>query len=51
MLETIKKHSKIFFLLLVIIVSIPAIFNLLQPGFPLTDDGNWMVIRFSAFYE
>ena len=51
MLEIIKKHSKIFFLILVVVVSIPAILNLLQPGFPLTDDGNWMVIRFSAFYE
>lgn len=51
MLETIKKNSKLIFLILVLIVSVPAIFNLLQPGFPLTDDGNWMVIRFSSFYE
>ncbi len=51
MLEIIRKHSKILFLLLAVLVSIPAVFNLLQPGFPLTDDGNWMVIRFSSFYE
>ncbi|MEK7551117.1 MAG: 6-pyruvoyl-tetrahydropterin synthase-related protein [Patescibacteria group bacterium] len=51
MLETIKKNSKLVFLILIVLVSVPAIFNLLQPGFPLTDDGNWMVIRFSSFYE
>lgn len=51
MLEIIKKNSKLVFLILAILVSVPAIFNLLQPGFPLTDDGNWMVVRFSSFYE
>ncbi len=40
-----------FIIFLVILSSIPAIFNLLLPGFPLTDDGNWMIIRFSAFYS
>ncbi len=37
--------------LLILILAIPAIHPLLNNGFPLTDDGNWMVIRFSAFYE
>ncbi len=40
-----------FILFILILLSIPSIIGLLQPGFPLTDDGNWMVIRFSAFYE
>lgn len=30
---------------------IPAIWFLLLPGFFETDDGEWMVIRFSAFYQ
>ena len=38
-------------LLLLFILSIPSVIGLLHVGFPLTDDGNWMVIRFSAFYE
>ncbi|MBI3984708.1 MAG: hypothetical protein HY344_02080 [Candidatus Levybacteria bacterium] len=40
-----------FIALLLILLSIPSVIGLLQSGFPLTDDGNWMVIRFSAFYE
>lgn len=30
---------------------IPAIYSLLLPGFFQSDDGEWMVIRFSAFYQ
>jgi uncharacterized membrane protein len=44
-------HNLIFLLLLAVALVIPAVIGLLHPGFPLTDDGNWMVIRFSAFYE
>ncbi len=51
MLKIIKKKSKLFFLLAVIIFSLPSVLSLIHAGFPLTDDGNWMVIRFSAFYE
>lgn len=46
-----KKKSNLFFLILAILFTIPAIIGLLHPGFFVTDDGNWMVIRFSAFYE
>ncbi len=46
-----KKNSKLLFLILVIIVSLPSIIGLLHLGFPSTDDGNWMIIRFSAFFE
>ena len=46
-----KNKSKIIFLLFSVLLSIPAVLGLFHKGFPLTDDGNWMVIRFSAFYE
>lgn len=49
MLKKIKKFNPV--LILAIILSVPAVLGLLHSGFPLTDDGNWMVIRFSAFYE
>ncbi|MCL5435088.1 MAG: 6-pyruvoyl-tetrahydropterin synthase-related protein [Patescibacteria group bacterium] len=51
MLKIIKKNKNLAFLVLVAFLTIPAAANLLRPGLPLTDDGNWMVIRFSAFYE
>ncbi len=43
------KNTMAVFLLLVVVVcvSIP----LLYPGFPVTDDGTWMIIRLSAFYQ
>lgn len=44
-----KKNLLIFFL--IILFSIPAIFPLFHSGFFVTDDGEWMVIRFSAFYQ
>lgn len=43
--------KKIVSILLLLFLIIPSIYPLLNIGFPLTDDGNWMVIRFSAFYE
>lgn len=46
-----KKRSNILFLLLAVVLSLPAIFGILHNGFFPSDDGNWMVIRFSAFYE
>jgi len=51
MFDQVKKNSKILFFLLAVVITIPAIIGLIHQGFPLTDDGNWMVIRFSAFYE
>jgi uncharacterized membrane protein YwzB len=44
-------NHKVVFLLLAVVFSIPAVVGLLHSGFPLTDDGNWMVIRFSAFFQ
>ncbi len=51
MLKILKTKSNLFFLIAVILFSLPSVFGLIHSGFPLTDDGNWMVIRFSAFYE
>ncbi len=34
-----------------IILSLPAIFQLFHKGFFVTDDGEWMIIRFSAFHQ
>jgi len=36
---------------LFIIFLIPAVLPLVHKGFFLTDDGEWMIIRFSAFYQ
>jgi hypothetical protein len=48
----LKLNKKtVVFILLFVILSLPAIIGFLHAGFPLTDDGNWMIIRFSAFYE
>lgn len=44
-----KKNILLIFIL--IIFSLPSILPLFHSGFFPTDDGNWMIIRFSAFYE
>jgi uncharacterized membrane protein len=51
MLQSIKAKSKIIFLILTLILAMPALIGLIHPGFPVTDDGGWMVIRFSAFFQ
>lgn len=38
-------------LLLITLFSLPAIFALFHSGFFQSDDGEWMVIRFTAFYQ
>lgn len=44
-----KKYILITLVLLA--ATIPSIVALLHSGFFVTDDGDWMVIRFSAFYQ
>lgn len=45
-------HKKyLIFIGIIILFSIPAILPLFHAGFFKTDDGDWMVIRFSAFYQ
>lgn len=46
-----KLNKNFIFIILALLLTAPAIIGLLHPGFPLTDDGNWMVIRFSAFFQ
>lgn len=47
----LKKSKERLFILLIIILSLPALLPLLREGFFLSDDGEWMVIRFSAFHQ
>ncbi len=47
-----KLNRTWFFIIgLLIIFSFPTILPLFHHGFFLTDDGEWMIIRFSAFYQ
>src|SRR5258706_11747847 len=41
----------LFFIILVTLISLPSVVSLFHTGFFVTDDGNWMVIRLSAFFE
>jgi len=45
------RKSNIFILVLLLLFSLPAVFPLFHSGFYTSDDGIWMIIRFSAFYE
>lgn len=35
----------------VLFLVFPVVFNLFHPGYFVSDDGEWMVIRFSSFYQ
>lgn len=43
--------KKNLFIFLIIISTLPAIFSLFHPGFFQSDDGEWMIVRFSAFHQ
>jgi len=45
------KKNNIFWFVLILIVLTPALYGIFHKGFFVSDDGNWMVIRFSAFYQ
>lgn len=51
MVALAKKYHFWCSLLVIVCCCLPAVFGLFHMGFIVTDDGNWMVIRFSAFYE
>src|SRR5690606_8877612 len=52
MLKNIRKNKRIYlFLILSFLVSMIPVLFLFREGFFLSDDGEWMVIRFSAFYQ
>ena len=38
-------------LTILIVISVILLIPLLKQGFPITDDGNWMIIRLSAFFQ
>lgn len=38
-------------LFLIVVISLPAVWSLFQNGYFESDDGEWMVIRFSAFHQ
>lgn len=42
---------RVFNHLLILLFSIPALLPLLRPGFFLSDDGEWMIVRLGAFFE
>lgn len=48
MVKIIKNNLLLFVLIL---LSLPTIWALTHQGFFLSDDGEWMIIRLSAFYE
>src|SRR5580704_7252828 len=45
------KKKELLIILLLLVFSIPAILPLAHHGFFQTDDGEWMIIRLSAFYQ
>lgn len=44
-------HKKLAPFLLLSFLLLPIIWPLLQPGFFVTDDGNWMIIRLASFHQ
>ncbi len=46
-----KNKIKFLTLFLLLIAAIPSIIPLFHKGFFVTDDGEWMIIRFAAFYS
>lgn len=40
-----------FWVILIILCALPIVYNILQQGFWVSDDGEWMIIRLSAFYQ
>lgn len=45
-----RLNPHLFPLIIVVLLSIPAILPFFHPGFFLTDDAEWIIIRLSAFY-
>ncbi len=43
--------KRLFFLLIIIGLTLPAVWSLLQPGYFPSHDGEWMVIRFTDFHR
>lgn len=46
-----QNRKNLIFIAFLFILLLPSVFSILMPGYFETDDGEWMVIRFSAFYQ
>lgn len=46
-----SKYKNLLYLGIILLLCIPVILPLLRPGFFVSDDGEWMVIRFAAFHQ
>src|SRR3989339_992755 len=49
-MKRIQFHHSIWIFLIIVLVII-VLYPLLKSGFIVTDDGDWMIIRLSAFYQ
>ncbi|HSW97855.1 MAG TPA: 6-pyruvoyl-tetrahydropterin synthase-related protein [Candidatus Saccharimonadales bacterium] len=45
------KKKELLFILLLLVLSVPVLLPLTHHGFFQSDDGEWMIIRLSAFYQ
>lgn len=46
-----KRIQSLFPMVLVVLAVVVVLWPLIRPGFYISDDGEWMVIRLSAFYQ
>ncbi len=44
-------RQRVFWIIVLVLTCFIVLFPLVRPGFLVTDDGSWMVIRLSAFYQ
>lgn len=44
-------RNKFLIFIIIVLCCIPAVYSLFHTGFFSSDDGEWMIIRFSAFYQ
>lgn len=51
-MRLLKQNKSLSLLIACIVLCLlPALWSLLHPGFFVSDDGSWMIVRFSAFYD
>lgn len=50
-IENYFDKKQLLYIFLIILFSLPALLPLFHQGFFVTDDGEWMIIRFSAFHQ
>jgi len=49
--KIVAQKKDLLLLGLLVVLAIPALLPLFHPGFFVTDDGEWMIIRLSSFYQ